>query len=276
VHSDHRFMPVPRSAGLSGSRWQAVQGFAWHEVRGAGGGRSRVDPPFPAWRAAGRSARRGRSRRIVRFLTALGAALTLAVAVPAAAAEPTAAATGEHGGEHHGVPALNWFDFTNRHTAPVLALVVNFAILVWLLAYLGRPRLRDFLSARQRKVQEEVDAAWEEKLRSEGKLRGLEARAAHLDEELKTLREDLLRIGLDERERLLRDARERAEKIRREAEAAAREEERRARAELRRRIVEQALEEARATLRQRLTAADQSRLAEEFLRQLPAQEAQPR
>jgi len=198
--------------------------------------------------------------------------MVLAVSVPAGASEPVAASAGEHAGEHHGAPTLNWFDFTNRHTAPVLALVINFAIVVCVLALVGRWRLRDFLSERQRKVQEEVDAAWEEKLRSEGKLRGLEARAAHLDEELQTLREDLLRIGHDERERLLRDARERAEKIRREAEAAAREAERRALAEIRRRIVDRALEEARASLRQRLTAADHSRLAEEFLRSVSAPE----
>lgn len=216
--------------------------------------------------------------RFVGFVAVLGVAAAVAAPAWASEADAAAEAHGAGGGEgqHHDVRAINWVNFADPRAVPVLALVINFGILVWLLVFLGRPRLRNFLSERQRKVQEDVDAAWEEKLRSEGKLRGLEARAAHLDEELKTLREDLMRIGYDERERLLKDARERAEKIRREAEAAAREEERRARAELRRRIVEQALEDARTTLRQRLTPADQSRLAEEFLKRLPAQESQSR
>ncbi|NMC71945.1 MAG: hypothetical protein GYA57_18075 [Myxococcales bacterium] len=271
MHSDHRFLAVQRVPGASGNGRRVVGGFLRREVPevrrergGLPGGDARAASP------------RERFRGFLRFLTASGLAAALAVAAPAAAAEPAAAAAGEHGAEHHETLSLNWFDFADRHAAPVLALVINFGILVWLLVHFGRRPLHAFLLERQRKVQEDVDAAWEEKLRSEGKLRGLEARAAHLDEELKTLREDLLRIGHDERDRLLEDARARAEKIRREAEVAAREEERRALAELRRRIVEQALEEARAALRQRLTATDQSRLAEEFLQRLPAQEAQPR
>lgn len=218
--------------------------------------------------------------RFVGFVTVLGALLASLTAVPAAASEPTAAgehAGAEHGeGQHHQALKLNWVDFADRHTPPVLALVINFGVLLGLLIYFGRQPMRGFLGERRRKVQDEVDSAWEEKLRSEGKLQGLESRARHLDDELKTLHDDLLRIGLDERDRLLGDAQARAEKIRREAEVGAREEERRARSELRRRIVEQALGEAQAALQQRLGPADQSRLAEEFLKRLPAQEAQPR
>ncbi len=218
--------------------------------------------------------------RFVGFVTVLGALLVLATAAPAAASEPAATAGAhaptEHGDAHHGELKLNWVDFADRHTAPVLALVINFALLLWLLVHFGKRPMREFLAERQRKVQVEVDGAWEEKLRSEGKLQGLETRARHIDDELKTLRDDLLRIGLDERDRLLTDAEVRAAKIRREAELAAREEERRARVELRARIVEQALGDAGAALAQRLTPTDQSRLAEEFLKRLEAQEAQPR
>ncbi|MBN1770129.1 MAG: ATP synthase F0 subunit B [Deltaproteobacteria bacterium] len=218
--------------------------------------------------------------RFVGFVTVLGAALVLAAAAPAAASEPAAAA-GEHaaaghGDAHHPPLRLNWTDFSNRHTAPVVALFVNFVLLLGLLIYFGREPLRQFLLERRRKVQEDVDGAWEEKLRSEGKLQGLETRSRHIDDELKTLRDDLLRIGYDERDRLLTDARARAEKIRGEADAVAREEERRAQVELRRRIVEQALGDARTSLRERLGPADQSRIAEEFLKRLAAQEAQPR
>jgi F-type H+-transporting ATPase subunit b len=178
------------------------------------------------------------------------------------------AAAGAPGG--HAAPMkLNWTDFSDRHVPPVAALFVNFLVLFGLLVGFGRKPLRGFLAERRKKVEEEVDQAFEEKVRAEGKLRGVVLRTKNIEEELAQLREDLLKVGQDERDRLIADAGARAEKIRKEAEASAVEAERGAQRALRARMIEQALAGAQQTLQGKLGAADQSRLAEEFVRRLP-------
>jgi F-type H+-transporting ATPase subunit b len=213
----------------------------------------------------------------------LGAALLLAA--PAASAEASAteggghaaaAGGGGHGGGHATEMKLNWLDFSDRHTAPVVALVVNFALLLWLLIHFGRRPVREYLTGRRRKVEEEIGQADEEKVRAEGRLRGAVTRTKHLEDELQHLRDDVIKVGNDERDRMIADAGARADKFRREAEAQAVELERQAAREMRVQMVEQALDAARHTLQERLSPADQGRLADEFLRRLPSQGAETR
>jgi F-type H+-transporting ATPase subunit b len=205
-------------------------------------------------------------------------ALAVFAAAPGARAEEGAAghegAAAEHGGGHEGPLQLNWTDFSNRHTPPIVALFINSIILFGLLVYYGRKPMRGYLAERRRKVEEEVDQAFEDKVRAEGKLRGVVLRTKNIDEELAQLREDLLKVGQDERDRLIADAGARAEKIRKEAEATAAEAERGAQRALRAKMIEEALAGARQALQAKLGTADQSRLAEEFVRRLPSQGAQ--
>ena len=212
----------------------------------------------------------------------LGTALLLAA--PAASAEESAPAVeghgaaggGEHGGGHEAGMRLNWYDFSNRATAPVVALVVNFLLLAWLLIHFGKRPLREYLAGRRRKVVEEIDAATEEKVRAEGRLRGAITRVKHLEDELGHLRADVIKVGSDERDRLMADAGVRADKFRQDARSQAAELERQAAHEMRVAMVEQALESARRTLAERLSPEDQGRLADEFLRRLPSQGAENR
>jgi F-type H+-transporting ATPase subunit b len=209
-----------------------------------------------------------------------GSCIVVCAALLLASAPAWAEEAGGHaaaaGGEAHAGPQLNWTDFANRHTAPVVALVVNFVVLMWLLVHFGRAPLTTYLADRRRKVEEEIDQAYEEKVRAEGKLRGVLLRTKNLEEELAHLREDLTKVGQDERDRTVVEAGVRADRIRREAEAQAVEAERQAGRELRGRMVEQALEGARRALRDGLAPADQARLADEFVRRLPSPGVQVR
>lgn len=214
--------------------------------------------------------------RLGPFAVVVAVLLLASVPAPAEEAGGAAVAEGEAHGGAHAAPQLNWVDFADRHTAPVVALVVNFVVLVWLLVHFGRAPLAAYLADRRRKVEEEIDQAYEEKVRAEGKLRGVLLRTRNLDEELAHLQDDLTKVGQDERDRTMADAEARADRIRREAAAQAAEAERQAGRELRRRMVERALAEAQQTLRERLAPADQVRLADEFLQRLPSQGAQVR
>lgn len=190
-------------------------------------------------------------------------ATLLAFAAPAAAG-----GGGGHGeaaaGEHHEHLAINWVDFTHPKTPPIIAVALNFAILLFALVYFTRKPLADYLAERQGRLSKELDDAQIEAIGAEGKLRGAEMRARALDEELTHLRQDLLAVGMDERDRLVADAGVRAEKIRREAEAQVAEERRRAMVEERARAVETAVAEARRTLREKLSPQDHRRLADGF------------
>ncbi|MBI5485879.1 MAG: ATP synthase F0 subunit B [Deltaproteobacteria bacterium] len=204
-------------------------------------------------------------------------ALAAAEATGTHAAQGHAAAAEGHGGAHADPHLkLNWVGFGDRHTPAIIALIINSALLFWLLVHFGKAPVKGFLVERRKKVEEEVDQAFEEKVRAEGKLRGVVLRTKNLDEELAQLKEDLLRVGHDERDRLIADAGARAEKIRKDADAAAREIERAAARELRAQMVEQAMDAAGKSLRERLGPADQTRLADDFVRRLPAQGVQAR
>jgi F-type H+-transporting ATPase subunit b len=208
-----------------------------------------------------------------RFPAAGAIAIFLAATLAGATARAEAsgaAAEGAEAGEHegHAEPGLNWTDFANRHVPPIAALVINFAVLVGVLVYFGRKPLASFLAERRRVMEQEIDVAFEEKQRAQGRLRGVQLRAANLEEELQHLREDLMRVGFDERDRLVADAGARAEKLRREAEFQAQEERRRAGRELRARAVEVAVAAAETTLREKLTAMDHRKLADAAVKRL--------
>ena len=209
----------------------------------------------------------------------LAAALALLPGAAPAAEAPAAghaAEAGGHGGGHGAPLKLNWTNLGDRHSPAIVALIINSVLLFWLLIHFAKAPMKSFLAERKRKLEEEMDQAFEEKVRAEGKLRGIVLRTKNLDEELDHLKEDLLRVGRDEHDRLIADAGSRAEKIRREAEAASREIGRAAAQEMRARMVREALETAGESLRKGLGPADQARLAEEFLQRLPTEGAQSR
>jgi len=221
-------------------------------------------------------------QRWMGFGLLLGAAL-LFVAPAASAESPAteggghaAAAGGEPVGGHEQEESINWYHWMNRRTPPIIAHVINFGILLGLLVFFGRSSVRAYLVGRRRKVEEEIDQAYEEKVRAEGRLRGAITRTKHLEDELQHLRDDVIKVGSDERDRMIADAGARADKFRREAEAQAVELERQASREMRVNMVERALDAARRTLQERLSPADQGRLADEFLQRLPSQGADTR
>jgi F-type H+-transporting ATPase subunit b len=224
---------------------------------------------------------RASDRRIGTTRIAAALAFALAVFTPAAssaseaaAAGHEAAAEGAHGGGHHEALEINWYHFGNRETAPILAVVINFLVLAWILVRFGKEPVKNFLVDRRTTMLEKIDEAAIAKGKAEGRLHGYQRRMKALDEEIGHLREDMLHVGHDERDRIVSDAGARAEKIRKEAEFVAAEEQRRVRAELKAKIVESAIDGARTSMREKLNAADHARLADAVTKQI--EEGSPR
>lgn len=141
-------------------------------------------------------------------------------------------------------------------------LVVFLAILVWF----AGPRLRAFLFQRRKEIEGQLEEARSLRAAAEArdaewssKLEGLQAEAARITGEARAL-------GQAEREKILAQAREQAERIRRDAERAAAHETARARTELRDEAVRLAMGLAEKMVRENVNEEDQKRLVEEYLR----------
>jgi len=141
-------------------------------------------------------------------------------------------------------------------------LVIFLAVLIWF----AGPRLRAFLFQRRKEIERQLEEA--RRLRADaeardaewrGKLEGLQAEAARITDEARAL-------GRAEREKILAQATEQAERIRKDAERTAAQEMTRARTELRDEAVRLAMGLAERMVRENVNEEDQRRLVEEYLR----------
>lgn len=191
---------------------------------------------------------------------------------PHAAAPPGAhGAEGEHGGgEHaHWPPAgLNWTDLHDADRPPFLAMLVNFAILAGAYYSLGKKPIAEALKNRRAEVAKEIEEAERMKREAEARAEQYQAKLSHLEEELVTARAALVEAGKGEKERIVREAEEKAARLQKETEFLVEQEVRQMQQDLWREAVERATAAAEDLLRKRVTAADQERLAEEYLSEM--------
>lgn len=221
----------------------------------------------------------------------LGAALACRVAwaqhEPAAAPQHEPAAAPQHGevtpheGAHeghgaagghdeHGPKPINWVDFSNKEQPPYAALLINFAILAYVYVRFGKRPVADALKERRESVSKAIDEATRLKEEAEERADKYQSRLQNLDEELDEARKALQKTAEGEREKILAEAKERAERLRRDAEFLVEQEARTMRAELTRETMERVVREAEELIVKGMTREDHERLAEEFLRDVEA------
>lgn len=190
------------------------------------------------------------------------------------AASPEGAGHGEgaeHGGGHgHGPAPINWSDFGNKEQPPYAALAFNFVILLGLYVYFGRGPVAAALKKRRQELAREIEEAQRMRAEAEERAKLYQAKLARLEDELKEARQALLDAGRGEKERILKDAEERAARMQRDAEALVEAEFKQMRLDLTREAVETALSAAEEMLKLRITPSDQERLAEDYLADLAA------
>ena len=207
---------------------------------------------------------------------------------PPAPPKPTAAHEGEGSGERtpaekaaeeekeeNAPPAdINWVDF-GRETPPYLAMVINFAILIAGYVYLGKKPIAQALKDRRNSIAKEIEEATRMRKEAEKRAKVYQAKLEHLEAEMKTTRETLMRAGEAERERLVVEAEAKAERMRKDAEFLVEQELKQLRVDLQRDTVEAAISAAEELLKKRVTPADQERLAEDYLADLARAPAHP-
>jgi F-type H+-transporting ATPase subunit b len=189
---------------------------------------------------------------------------------PAAAASSAAAVEEPEkaeGGEAEGPAPFNMWKF-GEETPPFVAMLINFGILAAGYYFLGRKPIAAGLQSRRDTITKDIEEAQRMKHEAEERAKTYQGKLEKLEEELAAARESLLRAGEAESERIVREAETKAERMRKDAEFLVEQELKKLRSELWRDTVEAAVVAAEELLKKRVTAADQERLAEDYLADL--------
>jgi F-type H+-transporting ATPase subunit b len=177
--------------------------------------------------------------------------LALALAMTAGSA---LAAEAEHAGAHSA--SEGWW-LLARHA-------LNLAILAWLLVRFALPALQTFMRERAEKLRAQVDSARQALEAAQRELQKLRAQLEGADEDERDLVAEAERAAEAEQQRSLARSHENAARLRDDARRIADQEVERARGVLRAEAAELATELAAQLLRERLDAADDRRLFDEF------------
>lgn len=178
----------------------------------------------------------------------------------------------EEGGEHHapGFGDLFWTTRGPEGEPPLGGRFLAFFIWLGIIVYFGQKPLTEFLRTRRSAILDGLEEAKRLEAAATAKHEEYTARIENLDAELAKLREDFKRAGMEERDRMVAEAAERAHKMHAEAHFLVEQQIKTLRDDLTREAIEAAVSAADKILRERATGADQQRLADEYLTRLRA------
>ncbi len=151
-----------------------------------------------------------------------------------------------------------------------IASVISFSILMLILIGVGRRRVRAALENRRREIEEAVEEARRREEEAEAKQKEFEVRLAQLDSEMEKIREEVVRAGETERDRIVEDAEAKAALMRKDAKFQIEQQMKQLREDLTREAVEAAVTAAAGILTEKTTSTDQQRLAQSYLEQVAA------
>ena len=181
------------------------------------------------------------------------------------AEEAVGEAQHEAGEEGHEAPHWDYVRLAGQLT--------NFAIWAFLIYKLLNGALPKFLATRKAGIVDGLEEAKQMKLAAEAKYAEYSKRIDNMDAELSRVRDDMKKAGLEERDRLVKDASDKSEKMRAEARFLIDQQMKELKETLTREAIESAVSAAERILRERTTAADQQRLANEYLDQIKSNAA---
>jgi len=202
------------------------------------------------------------------------------------AGQPAAEHAEGHGGHlaaGEGLPAdaINWADFSYASEPPVVvpggevklgppiaANVINFILLLVIIYLLARKPITAFLQGRSDTVRDQLKEARRMLDEASSQLGEYSTKLERMDDEMSRLRDEFIAAGESEKERLITEARTKAERMRQDADIRLRQELAQLREELRVEMIEQAITASTALLRAQVKEADQRKLAEDYVERL--------
>ena len=159
------------------------------------------------------------------------------------------------GGAEHHTPTID----------EVIFPAINFIIYAGVLYFFALPAVRGFLRARRDEVASTMAQASAKKQQAEALVSEYRARIAGLDQEIRSIETSFQREAEAEKEKLLKEAQSLATKIRDDARVLADQEAKAARQAIREEMASRAEAAARELIQKNLSAADQARLAQDFI-----------
>ncbi len=165
----------------------------------------------------------------------------------------------EHGGEaasHDGGGELK----------DLIARIINFGLMVIILfVVIRKSSMKDFFSSRREEIRRKLDELRKGKDEAESKVKELEQKLKAFEQEKQQILEQFKAEGLAEKERIIREAKERAQQILQQAEFTIQREMDAARARLRDEVAELATKKAEELISKHITDKDQEHLVNEFI-----------
>lgn len=184
---------------------------------------------------------------------------------------------GDHaGGGHHGPEALNWTDIWDKKRPAIIALVINFGVLMTLYYMLGKKPITAALQQRRVTIGKDIDEAQALLDEANERAKKYQAELSTADADAATAKASLISAGKGEVERLLVEAQERADRMKRDADRLVEQERKQVHLDLLNETVEAAVQEAAQILAKSVTADDHVRLAEDLLAELARRPGAPK
>lgn len=153
---------------------------------------------------------------------------------------------------------------------PFLASVLNFALLAFIIVRFGRKPIAEALKKRKQTIMADLDNASRLKAEAEKRLEQYEDKLTRLEETLAELKAEQAAQAEREKAHVLAEAEQRRIRMKKDAEFRIEQELKEARAMLLKEAVEGAVAAAEQLLRQRVSKEDHDRVAEEYLKAIPA------
>jgi len=148
--------------------------------------------------------------------------------------------------------------------------VMNFSVLAIGLFLLVRKPASNALNARIKGIKDQLSELEAKKKDAEKTLKAYEKNFSLLEQEAEKLVEEYIRQGNEAKERILEEAKLAAEKLEEQARRNIEHEFKQAKLKLQKDIIEKALVKAEALITDKITAEDQDKLVDEYLKKVVA------
>ncbi len=192
---------------------------------------------------------------------------------------PAAGGHDEHGAQaSHGPESINWTQFGGTRSEhggaqkpnppPFIASLINFALLAAILFFAVKRAINPSLATRRAALEADIAEAQRLLTEAEAMHREYSDRMEKSQAEFSKIREEMLAAGRAEAQRILEEARGRAERMQTEGQALIEQELRGLKSELTREAVETAMKSAEQAVRSATNAQDHARLADQFVNNL--------
>ena len=146
---------------------------------------------------------------------------------------------------------------------PVLAAVINLAVVIYVLVRFGKGPIVEALHKRKKTIMQDIDAANALRTDAEKRLKDYQKRLGKIEDRRKEVKEEAAAQWQVERKRILAEAEEKANRLRKDAEFRVDQELKQAQADLLREAVDGAVAAAEDVIKQRIQASDQQKLADD-------------